>query len=1171
MKLRAPLISFAVAMLGLCSSAALSNEEIWTWQNVSGGVMITGFQEDYWPTGTITVPARINNKNVVSIGGWAFSGYEDIRTIIVSEGIKYLNDRSLHCHAEKIVLPTTLDFSNWSFGWMYKNGSWSQTSSVASICNSDWVKKLEFTGGQTVSADGKTFIQDNMLFCVSNVSGYGTTINLIGIAGAAMKNKPVRIPDGVTGICCAVFEDVMCTEISFPESLITLAGQYGGGYVFGWTDNLKRVEVRGEGSPYKVIGGSLVDTRTGTLVLATSSTELPSDGSVSAIAIWSFSGCPKTSITVPTNVHTIAKSAFLDAWKFQTINIGAGTTNIYGGAFASLYALKGFYIDADNPAYEVVNGCVIDKRNNMLISPCCGKASVCEVPYFCEYFADDVFKDEYEIQKVVLPKNMTAYKYPDFYSDGFAAYSDIEYIEIAGCGSKEEMIQSSTYDALMDTFQYWSYKLEEFRGFTYTDMPQVAVRCRGRVSAKGYGRYKPGSKVTLTATAADKGYCVRWLNEKGEVVGDKSSYSFEMDDSDVCYTVEAVLGTGAVLKDEIPELRPLEKVVIPNGHCVDGARGDNPEHTWVFHDATAIKISGLPTGIGYEARTVPDGLWVKLAGTATKVGVSKATFVATYEGKTTKTSEKYFVVTEDQGKYIRIFDGTTTTEKFYAAGAKVMLSPKGPKGTYFAGWYTSPNFEETSRFTALWDFENADYRSAKFFIRRPGQIDPDELYARFITKDEGSVCDISFECGPEWTVGGTFTDPDVTVESETAATVTAKGLPKGITFKNGELLYDATKIWPGRTEVTFMAKNLSGGTDTKTLTIIVPNKQSACLPNLPYDTPIQAYAGVPSAGFLDLTVSGGYEVVTISGLPAGMKATKNKATGQWVVGGVPTKSGNFTVTITAKNGKLLETATVTVTVAPLPEWAQGNFEVCTYQSYKDYPDSWDAIRCAVTITSNGSIANKVSEASSTKLEVESFKDQYTEYDPNGGIYRSTEEDSIIEVVETNICGVVFGVVRGWHTLDSECIDLAEIEGWPIFGCQNVWKKYAGTFWAPEFVKGAYCEYDLTGCNTGYGECMTDDAYIVEGCKIRLAFGKAGAITATFYEKDATKPSGNYAAQLTPYNYDEVNHKLYAFTTVLFQPKGRHGVGAIFKLEIDVSDPLHVNDSDVEVIDCLLEY
>lgn len=1156
------------------------NEDIWVSTPVSGGRKLIGFQPGYWPTGTIFVPSEIGGEKVVRLGTELFSPYDDVRTIVVAEGIKYLDDRALYCHAERIILPSTLEYDSY-FSVMYHGGSWTGTYWVPPFGNSNYTKKIEFAGGRTASADGKTFIQDNMLFCVRNVSGYGTTTNLIGIAGAAVENKPVVIPDGVTGIFCGVFEDVMCSEISFPSSLVALGGEWGGGYVFGWTDNLKRVEVRGEGSPYKVIGGSLVDTRTGTLVLATAGTEIPSDGSVSAISTWAFSGCPKTSVTVPTNVHTIARSAFMDAWKMQTINISADTTNIYGGAFTSLESLKGFYIDADNPAYEVVNGCVIDKRSNMLISPCCGKASVCEVPYFCEQFADDVFKDEYCIQKVVLPKNMTPYNYSDFYSDGFAAYSDIEYIEIAGCGSEEEMIQSSTYDALMDTFQYWSYKLEEFHGFSYTDNPQVAVRCRGRVSAKGYGRYKPGAKVTLTATAADKGYCVRWLNEKGEVVGDKSSYSFEMDDSDVCYTVEAVLGTGAVLRDEIPELFDLEKVVIPNGHCVDGARGDNPEHTWVFGYATAIKISGLPAGIGYEARTVPGGIWVKLTGTATKVDVSKVTFVATYEDKTTKTSEKYFVVTEDQGKYIRIFDGTTTTEKFYAAGAKVSLSPKGPKGTYFAGWYTSPNFEETSRFTALWDFEDADYRAAKFFIRRPGQIDPDALYARFITKNEDSVCTISFECGTEWTVGGPNPDPDVTVESATTATVTAKGLPAGITFKNGELLYDATKIRPGTTVVTFMAKNLSGGTDTKKLTIIVPNKQSGCLPNLPYDTPIQAYAGVPKAGFLDLTVPVGYEVVTISGLPAGMKATKNKTTGQWVVGGVPTKSGDFTVTITAKNGKLIETATVTVTVTPLPEWAQGNFELCMYQSYYKHEPYywWDALRGTMTITSNGSLALKVSEASSSNLEVDSVKGQYTEYDPDAEIYRIGKEgldvnDAIIEVFETNICGVVFGAVRGWHTPDSECIDLAEIEGWPIFGCQNVWKKYAGTFWAPEFVKGAYCEFNLTGCKTGYGEWKEDNADkvdLVEGCKIRLAFGKAGAITTTFYEKDATKPSGNYAAQLMPYNYDQGNNKLYAFTTVMFQPKGRHGVGAILMLEIDVSDPLHVKGSDVEVIDCLLEY
>ena len=953
--------------------SGLESEEIWEYENdweIDDAVMITGFKNDYWPQGTIFVPGEIDGKRVVRLGYDLFYDYDDVKTIVVADSIKYIGERAFYCEAERIVLPSSMDCSNLYLNGLYRGGSWTETSWVGSYFNMNYLKKIEFSNGKNVSDNGKVFIIDDMLLSINYVDGIGITTNLLGVCGRAYENKRIYVPDGVTGVLCQAFEDCGCSEISFPSSLRAFGGEFGGGYCFGWNENLKRVEVRGEGSPYKVIGGSLVDTRTKTLVLATAGTEIPNDNSVKSIGVWSFTGSKINKIVIPNNIREIARSAFMDAWCAQTITVGSGAANIYGGAFTSLYSLKSFYIDEENPIYEVVNGCVVDKRNNRLISPCYGRMTggVCEVPYFCTSFADSAFKDEYEIATVVLPRNMTHYRYSEFHNEGFASWSDVERVVIADCEDERDLGNSKTYESLVYDYEDWVQYLDYWKGFSYTSLPQVAVRCRGRVMAKGFGRYEPGSMVKLTATVADKGYGVRWLDEDGNVVGTRNTLSIEMPDEDVCYTVEPVLGNGVVLKDEIPELVDFDKAVIPVGHCVDGARGDDPEYAWTFHDAASVKVSGLPTGISCATVAMPGGIWLKLADTATKVGVYKVSFVATYDDKTEKTAEKYFVVTEDQGKYIKIFDGTLTTEKLYAAGTKVTLSPKGPKGTYFAGWYTSPDFAEGSKFTALWDYDDADYRSAKFFIRRPGQIDPDALYARFITKNEDSVCEISFECGEEWhlrpgdNAPGVYHDPDVSVESETAATVSAKGLPKGISFKNGELLYDEAKIWPGRYTATFTAKNLSGGTDKKDLRIVVPNKVSPYLPNLDTEGVYSLNVGVSAAGWLDVTTVGGYEVTSISGLPSGIKAIKNKTTGEWTVAGVPTKPGDYTITITAKSGKVLTTATVSIKVDPLPGWVVGTFNGGGYYGSidEDEPDDYGAYHTLMTmaITANGKVTAK---------------------------------------------------------------------------------------------------------------------------------------------------------------------------------------------------------------------
>jgi hypothetical protein len=440
-----------------------------------------------------------------------------------------------------------------------------------------------------------------------------------------------------------------------------------------------------------------------------------------------------------------------------------------------------------------------------------------------------------------------------------------------------------------------------------------------------------------------------------------------MSDEDVCYTVEPVVGNGAVLKNEIPELVDFDKAVIPVGHCVEGAHGEDPEYECVFDGAVSVKVSGLPTGMSYVTKMVSGGIWLKLCGTATKVGVYKVSFIVTYANKTKKTSEKYFVVTEDQGKYIKIFDGTKTTEKLYAAGAKVPLSPKGPKGSYFAGWYTTPNFAENDKFTALWDFDDADYRAAKFFIRRPGQIDPDALYARFITKEEDSVCEITFSCGEKWTVLPGQDAPIVFVNSETVPKITVKGLPKGISFKNGALIVDEAKIWPGIYEADFTAKNLSGCIGTAKLKIVIPNKSTPYLPNLDTTGVYKLPAGVAAAGWLDVTAIGGYETASISGLPPGVQAIKNKYSGEWSVSGVPTKPGDYTVTITAKFGKQVVTSTVTVHIDALPEWAAGRFAgmVGVFDGPIENDDFLPHGTINMTVSANGKLTAKVMMAGRT--------------------------------------------------------------------------------------------------------------------------------------------------------------------------------------------------------------
>ncbi len=113
----------------------------------------------------------------------------------------------------------------------------------------------------------------------------------------------------------------------------------------------------------------------------------------------------------------------------------------------------------------------------------------------------------------------------------------------------------------------------------------------------------------------------------------------------------------------------------------------------------------------------------------------------------------------------------------------------------------------------------------------------------------------------------------------------------------------------------------------------------------------QAMVGVPFS--LPLTISSAsLPTVTVTGLPAGLVYTASTKT----IIGVPTAAvSNKAVTVTAKNvNKTAGTSTFLLTVAPLPLWAQGNFNGWFAAGVSDVgPVSAD-------VTAQGKITGKLS-------------------------------------------------------------------------------------------------------------------------------------------------------------------------------------------------------------------
>lgn len=421
--------------------------------------------------------------------------------------------------------------------------------------------------------------------------------------------------------------------------------------------------------------------------------------------------------------------------------------------------------------------------------------------------------------------------------------------------------------------------------------------------------------------------------------------------------------------------------------------------------AATFTMSGLPTGLKYAAATRT------ISGTPTKIG----TFAVPVTVKYGITSVTYAMTFEVKGVPVSLnlvgeaatAGGTVTGGGESIVGQKRTLVAKSEKGYVFAGWYADASFAEPiSCFTV-------DHRTASvpFVVPAEGLT----AYARFVSTTDDAELEIQTEESYTAEKDGSF-QMTVPVSSQSLPKLSVKGLPTGLKFnaKNNSISGTATK--PGTCTVTVSATNLSvKKAISKTFQLTIPNFESSYLPNL--NPAVDAYpmsAGVAfdaAALGLDLTTTEGYVLSAVKGLPAGLKF--NAKTGE--ISGVATKAGTYTVTITAKNGKLTTTATVTFTVSALPAWAVGTFNGAVFGATNEVQGlaTW-------TVAANGKISGKVQkDGLSWTLAAASYAQSETDAESSNAVFIAEIVAKSGKDVMTNRLSVAedpttlpAGVVRG---------------------------------------------------------------------------------------------------------------------------------------------------------------
>ena len=393
----------------------------------------------------LTIPSELDGHTVSSLGRRAFYDIDQITQVEVPDTVKRIEEQSFGwCTALlSVSLPEGLEFiGSDAFWYCRKLSTLNIPDSVKVIMEGlfggcDALKEIVLSPEHPVLAlvDGVLFNRADSVLLWYPVTRSG---------------REYEVPDGTRRIASEAFYHSKLEKIVLPESIEELASSALSGCdslktfnipskvtkmdgVISSCDHLESISVAEENEVLASVDGVLFDKTTHTLikypaVKRGSSYTVPEGTEV--IGTLAFESAGLTEIIFPDSVRSIGSNAFRFCYKLKAVLLPEGIEEI--GSFAFQYCssmekavlpasltkvdsnpflncekLREIVVSEDNPAFMLINGCLVQKEEMILLAcPGTTEENMLEFPSGIRMVGADAFENCKGLEEIIFGEGL---------------------------------------------------------------------------------------------------------------------------------------------------------------------------------------------------------------------------------------------------------------------------------------------------------------------------------------------------------------------------------------------------------------------------------------------------------------------------------------------------------------------------------------------------------------------------------------------------------------------------------------------------------------------------------------------------------------------------------------------------------------------------------------------